>query len=118
MSIEVGAEGHLPRRLVAAVDDDRLVDALNLEQGGLDLFPQGRDHPQGAAAPGGDLNEEVLAGGIGGGATLGTGQVTTVRESLPEVLRLMGEIARSPSFWSTPNGAPVAQQRTKCSTSA
>jgi zinc protease len=45
-----------------------------------------------------ELDRLKASGSVGGGATQGSGQFTTVRESLPEVLRLMGELVRSPAF--------------------
>ncbi len=45
-----------------------------------------------------ELDRLKASGGIGGDATIGTGQFTTVRESLPEVIRLAAEILREPSF--------------------
>jgi len=45
-----------------------------------------------------ELDRLKAQGGLGGGATLGQGQFTTVRASVADVIRLMGELARSPSF--------------------
>lgn len=45
-----------------------------------------------------ELDRLQAQGGIGGGPTLATGQFQTVRSSVPELLRLMGEIARRPAF--------------------
>jgi len=45
-----------------------------------------------------ELDRLKAQGGINAGATIGTGQFQTVRESLPELLGLMGEIVREPSF--------------------
>jgi zinc protease len=49
-----------------------------------------------------DIQDELdrlrASGSVGGSATQGSGQFTTVRESLPEVLLLMGELVRSPAF--------------------
>ena len=45
-----------------------------------------------------EMDRLKASGGVSGGATLGTGQVTTVRQSVPDVIRLLAEIARTPSF--------------------
>lgn len=45
-----------------------------------------------------DLDRMKASGGVGGSATLGTGQFTTVRGSVADVIRLMGEVVRQPSF--------------------
>ncbi len=45
-----------------------------------------------------ELDRLKAQGGISADATLGTGQFQTVRASLPELLRLMAEIVREPSF--------------------
>lgn len=45
-----------------------------------------------------ELDRLKAQGGVSGGPSLGSGQFTTVRESLPEVIRLMAEIARTPAF--------------------
>jgi zinc protease len=45
-----------------------------------------------------ELDRLKASGGISASATTGTGQVTTVRASVPDVIRLMGEIVRTPSF--------------------
>ncbi|MFQ5538490.1 MAG: M16 family metallopeptidase [Gemmatimonadota bacterium] len=45
-----------------------------------------------------ELDRLKASGGIGGGSTLGSGQFTTVRQSVADVIRLMGEIVREPAF--------------------
>ncbi|MFV1987601.1 MAG: M16 family metallopeptidase [Gemmatimonadota bacterium] len=45
-----------------------------------------------------ELDRLKAQGRIGGSATISTGSFTTVRESLPAVLRLAGEILREPAF--------------------
>jgi zinc protease len=45
-----------------------------------------------------ELDRLKAQGGLGASATMGTGQVTTVRASVPDVIRLLAEIARQPSF--------------------
>jgi zinc protease len=45
-----------------------------------------------------ELDRLKASGGLGGDATTGTGQFTTVRASLPDVIRLAAEILREPSF--------------------
>lgn len=45
-----------------------------------------------------ELDRLKAQGGVGGSATIGTGQFTTVRASVPDVIRLLGEIVRTPSF--------------------
>ena len=45
-----------------------------------------------------ELDRLKASGSVGGSATLGGGQFTTVRGSVAEVIGLMGEIARTPSF--------------------
>ena len=45
-----------------------------------------------------ELDRLKASGAIGGTATQGSGQFTTVRASVPDVIRLMGEIVRTPSF--------------------
>ncbi|MDH5588473.1 MAG: insulinase family protein [Gemmatimonadota bacterium] len=45
-----------------------------------------------------ELDRLKASGGIGGGAALGTGQITTVRESVADVIRIMAEVVRQPSF--------------------
>ncbi|MDX1578891.1 MAG: pitrilysin family protein, partial [Gemmatimonadota bacterium] len=45
-----------------------------------------------------ELDRLKARGGIGGGVTLSSGSFTTVRENLPAVLRLAGEILREPAF--------------------
>lgn len=45
-----------------------------------------------------DLDRLKASGGVGGNATQGTGQFTTVRASVADVIRLMGEVTRQPSF--------------------
>lgn len=45
-----------------------------------------------------ELDRLKASGSLGGTATQGTGQFTTVRASVSEVIALMGEIARTPSF--------------------
>lgn len=45
-----------------------------------------------------ELDRLKAQGGLGGSATQGQGQFTTVRASVADVIRLMGELARQPSF--------------------
>ena len=45
-----------------------------------------------------ELDRLKASGSLNGGATQGAGQFTTVRASVADVIRLMGEIAREPSF--------------------
>jgi zinc protease len=45
-----------------------------------------------------ELDRLQASGSVGGGPTLATGQVQTVRASVPDVLRLVGEIVREPGF--------------------
>ncbi|MGB1658245.1 MAG: M16 family metallopeptidase, partial [Longimicrobiales bacterium] len=45
-----------------------------------------------------ELDRLQAQGGVGGGPTLATGQFQTVRDNVVDVIRLMGEIARQPSF--------------------
>jgi zinc protease len=45
-----------------------------------------------------EMDRLKAQGGVSGGATLGNGQFTTVRASVADVIRLMAEIARTPSF--------------------
>jgi zinc protease len=45
-----------------------------------------------------ELDRLKAQGGLSASATMGTGQVTTVRASVPDVIRLLAEIARQPSF--------------------
>ncbi len=45
-----------------------------------------------------ELDRLKAQGGIGGGALSAGGQFTTVRENLPALLRLIGEILREPAF--------------------
>lgn len=45
-----------------------------------------------------ELDRLQAQGGVGGGPTLATGQFQTIRDNVPEVLRLMAEIARRPAF--------------------
>ena len=45
-----------------------------------------------------ELDRLKASGSVGGSATQGTGQFTTVRQSIAEVIRLMAEIVRTPSF--------------------
>jgi len=45
-----------------------------------------------------EMDRLKASGSIGGSATRGGGQIATVRGSVAEVIALMGEIARSPSF--------------------
>ena len=45
-----------------------------------------------------ELDRLKAQGGVGGGATQGTGQFTTVRASVESVIRLMAELVRQPSF--------------------
>ena len=45
-----------------------------------------------------ELDRLKASGGISATATTGSGQVTTVHASVPDVIRLMGEIVRTPSF--------------------
>jgi zinc protease len=44
------------------------------------------------------LDQMTAAGGLGGSATQGSGQFTTVRRHVADVIRLAGEVAREPSF--------------------
>jgi len=45
-----------------------------------------------------ELDRLEASGGVGGGPTIATGQFQTVRGNVPELIRLMGEIARQPAF--------------------
>jgi len=45
-----------------------------------------------------ELDRLQAQGGVGGGPTLATGQFQTVRDNVVDVIRLMGEIVRQPSF--------------------
>ncbi|RMH11771.1 MAG: insulinase family protein [Gemmatimonadetes bacterium] len=45
-----------------------------------------------------ELDRLHASGGVGGGATQASGSVETTREYLPDVLRLIAEIAREPAF--------------------
>jgi zinc protease len=45
-----------------------------------------------------ELDRLKASGSVGGSATQGSGQFTTVRASVSDVITLMGEIARTPSF--------------------
>jgi zinc protease len=45
-----------------------------------------------------EMDRLKAQGGLSATATMGTGQVSTVRASVPEVIGLMAEIARMPSF--------------------
>jgi zinc protease len=45
-----------------------------------------------------ELDRLKAQGSVGGSATQGTGQVTTVRESLAEAIRLVADLARNPAF--------------------
>ena len=45
-----------------------------------------------------ELDRLQAQGGVGGGPSLATGQFETVRANVVDVIRLMGEIARQPSF--------------------
>lgn len=45
-----------------------------------------------------ELDRLQASGGLSGGPTLATGQFQTVRENVPELLRLLAEIARRPAF--------------------
>ncbi|HSG09695.1 MAG TPA: pitrilysin family protein [Longimicrobiales bacterium] len=45
-----------------------------------------------------ELDRLKASGSVGGNATQGMGQFSTIRESVVEVIRLMGEIARTPVF--------------------
>jgi zinc protease len=45
-----------------------------------------------------ELDRLKASGSLGGNATMGSGGMTTVRQSLPDVIRLLAEISRSPSF--------------------
>jgi zinc protease len=45
-----------------------------------------------------ELDRLQAQGGVGGGPTIATGQFQTVRANVADVIRLMGEIVRRPSF--------------------
>lgn len=45
-----------------------------------------------------ELDRLKAVGGVGGSVSQGSGQFTTVRPSVPDVIRLMAEIVRTPSF--------------------
>ncbi len=45
-----------------------------------------------------ELDRLKATGGVGGGAVIATGQFQTVRQSVPDVIRLMAEIVREPAF--------------------
>jgi zinc protease len=45
-----------------------------------------------------ELDRLKAQGGMGGSATMGTGQISTVNASVPDAIRLLGEIARQPAF--------------------
>ena len=45
-----------------------------------------------------ELDRLQATGGVGGGPTLATGQFQTVRDNVGDVIRLMAEIARTPTF--------------------
>jgi zinc protease len=57
-----------------------------------------------------ELDRLKAQGGLGSSATLANGSLTTVRENLPAVLRLAGEILREPAFDPTEFDLLVEQQ--------
>ncbi len=48
-----------------------------------------------------ELDRLKTQGGVGGGVSSSSGSFTTVRESLPAVLRIIGEVLREPAFDAT-----------------